>query len=151
VDAVLFVAEGDWKTAWEIFTEPPRELIQGVIDKINELLGLETALKNFMNEHVFPHSFDFGGGGQGPGGGGRGGFGDIDPSFFGGGFPFGGFGNLTVAPVMPAGFSSSESKVNSDNTVINIEQHIAPNGDFGGARQGAQSGIREALLGRKLT
>lgn len=53
-DLIEALSEGRWRDAWEIFTEPPREFIQGLIDKINEFLGLEEALQNFMERFGFP-------------------------------------------------------------------------------------------------
>jgi hypothetical protein len=41
-----------------------------------------------------------------------------------------------------------DTKINSNNIVIN--QTIGVGGDFGGARQGALQGIREALIDRRV-
>jgi hypothetical protein len=66
---------------------------------------------------------------------------------------FGGFDGFPgIAPLTPA-LAGATSTVSGDTVVNNVQinQQIATNGDFGGARQGAAEGIREALIKGRLT
>lgn len=71
-------------------------------------------------------------------------FSDPNASFPGGGFP----GIAPLSAPLLAGTTSTSTV--GDTVTYFIEQHIAANSDFGGARAGAEAGIREALLQRRL-
>jgi hypothetical protein len=139
IPAIEALAVGDWKTAWELLAEAPINAFQGVIDKVQELFSFEEQIQKFMEKWGFPtNPFEPG---SGPNSRGQ----DyLPPSDFSS-FP----GVTPGAPLMPA-LAGASNMTNSGNTVINVEQHIATNGDFGGARQGALEGIRQALINRTL-
>lgn len=56
-----------------------------------------------------------------------------------------------IAPLSPMLAGAASTSTVGDTITYFIEQHIAANSDFGGARQGAEAGIREALLQRRLS
>jgi hypothetical protein len=128
-------AEGDWKTAWGLLFGPPAEFFQGIADWFSKIPSWEETLRSFMERWGFPTN-PFNQDSPPPGHG-------QDPLPFNPNASFPGI--VPSAPLIPAMASNT-----TNSNVFYIEQNIATNGDFGGARQGAAEGIRQALLDRRL-
>lgn len=146
IPAIDALAIGDWKTAWDNFIEAPLAAIQSILDKINELFGLEEKVQEFMGRMGFPTNPSDPGSGINPNKRPQGH--PEEPGARSGDFSFlvpQAFQGLTPQSLSPA-VAGNTSTVGD---TYFIEQNIATNGDFGGARAGAEEGIRQALINRR--
>lgn len=157
IPAIDLLAAGDWKDAFTILGAPINAFVDGALQKGSDLMknffdGMTGYLNSFGTARraelldilnnlfgwLIPDAPN-----RPPPDPNKGQPQDVLPPNNNSSFPGTGFPNL--AP-LTAGAASSTS---SSNTYY-IEQHIGMNGDFGGARQGAESGIREALINRRI-
>lgn len=135
IPAINALAVGDWKLAWDNLAEAPVAAFQNIITKIQELFDLEERIKSFM-ERFGIETLPFNNFAPGQ---------DVLPDS-----PFASFPGITPQLPATAGVAAIGGTSADSHDVYYIEQNISTNGDFGGARQGANEGIRQALLQRRL-
>lgn len=140
------LATTEWAEMWTEFEDAVQGAWQGIIDFIDACIAeITTAIEEFRS--LFGFTPDV--------------FGDNprinpnkvpQPSIPGEdvlpGSPFASFNG--ISPGVPPFAGAGGGNVTGDTIVFQIEQNIATNGDFGGARQGALEGIRQALINRTV-
>lgn len=139
------LAATDWATMWQGFEDAVLGTWQSIVDFIDaRIVEITTAIQDFQslfgftpdvlgdNPRINPNKVP-------------------QPSIPGEdvlpGSPFASFNGIN--PQVPS-FAGAGGSVTGDTVVFQIEQNIATNGDFGGARQGALEGIRQALINRTV-
>jgi hypothetical protein len=156
IPALEDLATGKWATVWGLFTSIAQKAVETNIDALEKLLGTPPKWEKPQGSPFTQQ-------------------GELNPDFWGQmlenyraylealrgmmGIPQKGtlqpqsFGMPNIAPVTPALAAAGTATTVNHNETFYIEQVIGANGDFGGARAGAETGInriRDDLINRRL-
>jgi hypothetical protein len=144
----MVTADGDWDAVWKLYFTNATGHLQGIVDFFTSMIttieekatALDTFIRGMWAEwgEDIPDALQFPESPSNP---------TSPPPLPPPIPPSGKGGQDWLPPSDQASYSGGPLAMSNDTYFIN--QQIGINGDFGGARQGAQEGIREALLNRR--